>query len=652
MLRQGVAQGPDFSPVQAKVTSTPKLAAILAALVFVAAIAEARRDRPEPGKRSGEQTVEARPVASLEGLEFSHGIALYDELKYPADFPHLEYLNPDAPKGGTLVLPTGTNFDTFAPIAERGTGAPGRFYQTESLIVRSGDELSAFYGQLADGIAVSDDRSTIVFRIHPQAKWRDGVPITPDDVAFSIESLQSRVAGRLYYGAIQSVEKIDNRHVAVHLNEPLQLPTLMSFDYLPILPEHYWRDKDPSASTLIPPLTSGPYAVSAFQQGRYIVYRRDPDYWGRDIPVNKGRYNFDTIRYEVYRDANVTREAFRKGLIDIWNESDARYWHGGFDIPALKRGWIRKIRLNAGLEVGIREGIVLNNRRERFKDRRIREALTLAVDFEWQNRTLHYGYHTRAHSYWPDTILAATGIPSADELVLLDPYRDQLPAELFEQPFRFPEITTEEDYRANMVRARELLTEAGWNIVDGVLRNAAGEAFDVEFLTRSPSEARTLLPYFQRLKQLGIRATMAAASGDSEWISRLRRFGYDAVLTSMRIQMPPLVGLKDRFHSNSAMVPTSANRSGISNPVVDFLVGEAIAAIDMSQMVAACRALDRVLLWQYYQIPLYAVAPRTTVHWTKFGKPAFEPKYQPAFPDGWWYDAEKAARIVGIRATR
>ena len=622
-------------------------------MVCVAAIAEqVRRDRPEPGERSGEQTIERRPVTSLEKLEFKHGIALYDELKYPPDFSHLEYLNPHAPKGGTLVLPTGTNFDTFAPIAERGTGAPGRFFQTESLIVRSGDELSAFYGQLADGIAVSDDRSTIVFRIHPLAKWRDGVPITPDDVAFSIESVQSRVVGRLYYGAIQSVEKVDDRHVAIHLNEPLQLPTLMSFDYLPILPEHYWRDKDPSASTLIPPLTSGPYAVSAFNQGRYIVYRRDPDYWGRDIPVNKGRYNFDTIRYEVYRDANVTREAFRKGLVDIWDESDARYWHNGFDTPALKRGWIRKIRRNAGLEVGIREGIVLNNRRERFKDRRIREALTLAVDFEWQNRTLHYGYHRRAHSYWPDTILAATGMPSADELALLHPYRDQLPAEVFEEPFRFPEITTEDDYRANMVRARELLTEAGWNIVDGVLRNTAGEIFELEFLTRSPSEARTLLPYFQRLKQLGIRATMAPASGGSEWISRLRRFGYDAVLTSMRIQMPPVVGLKGRFHSESAMVPTSANRSGISNPVVDFLVGEAISATDMSQMVAACRALDRILLWQYYQIPLYAVAPRTTVHWTKFGRPAFEPKYQPAFPDGWWYDPGKAARIVGPDATR
>ena len=611
-----------------------------------------RRDTPQLGEVSGEQTVEPRPVTSLEGLEFKHGIALYHDLKYPPGYSHLEYLNPDAPKGGILVLPTGTSFDTFAPIAERGTGAPGRRFQNDSLIIRSGDELSAFYGRIADGIAITDDRTTVVFRIHPQARWRDGVPITSSDVAFSVENLQSRIVGRLYYRAFDSVERIDDRHVAFHLNEPLQLPTLMSFDYLPIMPEHYWRDRDPAASTLTPPLTSGPYYVSEFKQGRFVVYRRDPDYWGRDIPVNRGRYNFDTIRFEVYRDASVTREAFRKGLIDIWDESDARYWHSGFDTPALKRGWIRKIRRNAGLEVGIREGIVLNNRRERFKDRRIRHALSLAVDFEWQNRTLHYGYHKRAHSYWPDTILAATGLPSAGELALLHPYLDQLPKDLFEKPFSFPEVDNEKDHRALMVRARELLHDAGWRIVDGVLRDAAGEIFDMEFLTRSPSEARTLLPYFQRLEQLGIRARMAPASGDSEWINRLRRFGYDAALVSMRIQMPPVIGLIDRFHSDSAMVPTSANRSGISSPVVDYLIEKAVSAAGLPQMIAACRALDRVLLWEYYQIPLYAVARRTTVHWGKFGRPDYEPRYQPAYPDGWWYDTERAGRIMGYGVSR
>ena len=240
----------------------------------------------------------------------------------------------------------------------------------------------------------------------------------------------------------------------------------MMLGYMAIIPEHYWRDKDPSAPTLTPPLSSGPYETKGLEQGRYIEYRRDPNYWGRDIPVNKGRYNFDTIRFEVYRDATVTREAFRKGLIDIWEESDARDRHNGFDTPAYQKGWVKKIRRNQGLEVGVRQGIVLNNRRGKFRDRRVRQALTLAVDFEWQNSTLHFGYHKRAHSYWPETILTATGLPSDDELELLAPYRNQLPAELFERPFRFPEVTSAEDYRANMLRARELLGAAGWRIID------------------------------------------------------------------------------------------------------------------------------------------------------------------------------------------
>ena len=284
----------------------------------------------------------------------------------------------------------------------------------------------------------------------------------------------------------------------------------MIFQFIAIMPEHYWRDKDPSAPTLVPPLNSGPYEITAFKQGRYVEYRRDPDYWGKDIPLNRGRYNFDTIRFDIYRDATVTREAFRKGLIDIWTESDARYWHNAFDTPAYHKGWVKKFRLNQGFRAGIERGIVLNNRLGKFADRRVRQALTLAVDFEWQNRVLHFGYHARAHSYWPDTILSATGLPSADELALLSPYREQLPAELFLRPFRFPEVVTEEDYRANMVHARELLDEAGWHIVDGVLRNAAGEVFEIAFLSRNPADARTLLPYFQRLEQLGIRGTLAA----------------------------------------------------------------------------------------------------------------------------------------------
>jgi microcin C transport system substrate-binding protein len=360
--------------------------------------------------------------------------------------------------------------------------------------------------------------------------------------------------------------------------------------------------------------------------------------------VNKGRYNFDTVRYEVYRDATVTREAFRKGLIDIWTETDVRYWHNSYDTPALEKGWIKKIRRNFGIEVGVRQSIAFNNRLPRFQDRRVRRALTLAMDFEWQNRTLHYGYHKRAHSYWPDTILTATGMPSEDELTLLAPYRDQLPPELFERPFRFSENKSPEDHRENMVQARQLLADAGWEIEDGVLQNSSGEVFAIEFLTATSENARILLPYFQMLDQLGIRGTIRLADA-SQYSNRLREFHFEALLRNQDILMPPVIELKSTYHSESAATSSSRNLAGISHPAVDFLVTQATLATTLEQMIASCRALDRVLLWQYYQIPLYAVDLRRTVHWDKFGRPAFESKYWPAFPDGWWYDTERAARI-------
>ena len=454
------------------------------------------------------------PVAVVAGdgldvreLEFRHGISFFKDLKYPPDYTHLEYLNPDAPKGGMLVLSTGNSFDSFAPLGPVGTNDPGgSTYRDENLITRSGDEVVAFYTRLADGIALANDRLTLVFRIQPEARWRDGEPVTSKDVVYTFEGRMRDLSWGPFLDFIDSVEAIDHRHVALHLNAPLQDRHLTMIEFVRILPEHYWRDGDPAAVTMVPPLSSGPYTVSAFKPRRYVEYRRDPDYWGRDIPVNKGRYNFDTIRIEVYRDAITTREAFRKGLIDIWTESDARYWHGTFDTPAFRMGWVKKIRRNAGNLVGVGQLIVLNARREKFSDRRVRRALSLAVDFEWQNRALYYGDRQRAHSYWNDPLLTATGLPGGDELNLLDPYRDRLPAEVFERPFRFAEDASSEQYRANLEQARELLAQAGWRIVDGVLANEAGDVFEITFLSQNAADARVLLPYFQRLKPLGIRA--------------------------------------------------------------------------------------------------------------------------------------------------
>ena len=583
---------------------------------------------------------------ALDDLEFKHGIAFFGELKYPPDFTHLDYLNPDAPKGGLLVEATQSAFNNFAPLAEGAIGAPSGFwFSADTLLVRAGDEVSAFYGRLADGIAIPDDRLAMVFRIHPGARWRDGVPITSRDVAFTFDAQLNQIGGRMYLDFIASVEEIDDRHVAIHLNSPLTVNNVIMVQFTSILPAHYWRDRDPTVVTLEPPLSSGPYRVRALKAGRFIEYERDPEYWGRDIPVNRGRYNFDRVRYEVYRDATVIRESFRKGLVDIWTETDVRYWDSSYDTPAFERGWIKKIRRQFGIEVGVRSSIALNNRQPRFQDRRVREALTLAMDFEWQNRTLHHGYHKRAHSYWPDTILAATGLPSEAELALLAPFREKLPSTLFEQPFRFPEARSVDERRAHLVRARDLLRAAGWQTINGRLTNAVGETFLLKFVSQNPADARVLLPYFRDLERLGIEAELRVVEA-SQYINLLRNFEFDAMLKNQDILMPPVIELKATYHSDAARMPLSRNVAGISDPALDFLVDEANLVTTLDGMVATCRAIDRVLLWNYYQIPLYAVDRRRTVHWDKFGIPAYEPKYWPAFPDGWWYDHAKAARIA------
>ena len=583
---------------------------------------------------------------SLAGLDFRHGIAFFHDLKYPADYTHLDYLNPDAPKGGELVLATQSAFNTLAPMSVRGVGAPQGFWFTyDTLLIRAGDEVSAFYGRLADGVAVTDDGLGMVFRIHPDARWRDGVPITARDVVYTLDMRRNQPEGRMYFSFIADVEVLDDRHVVVRLHSPITLNNIIMIQFTSILPEHYWRDRDPSASTLDPPLTSGPYRISAIKQGRFIEYELDPEYWGRDIPVNRGRYNFEKVRYDVYRDATVIRESFRKGLIDIWTETDVRYWHDSFDTPAFAKGWVKKIRRHFGIEVGVRSNIALNNRRAKFKDRRVREALTLAMDFDWQNRTLHMGHHKRAHSFWPDTILSATGAPSDGELALLERFRDQLPSELFDTPFRFSETTSVGDHRKNLVRARQLLSEAGLRMIDGVLTDKAGEPFVIEFLSQNVADTRILLPYLQDLKRLGIAASIRLVES-SQYINLRREFDFDAVLKSQDILMPPVIELEATYHSASATDPMSRNVAGIRHPVLDYLITQANLATTLEEMTAACRAIDRVLLWQYYQIPLYAVDLRRTVHWDKFGIPDFEAKYWPAFPDGWWYDEARAARIV------
>ena len=579
-----------------------------------------------------------------EELEFKHGIAFFDDLKYPGDFTHFDYLNPHAPKGGRLVLSHPFSFDTLAPLPQGESGAPtGYLYRGDTLIVRGGDEVAAFYGRLADGIAVADDERTIVFRIHPEARWDDGVPITASDVVFTFDVQRSQVGASYFFRFIEAVEALDERHVAFRLDAPLTHDHVTLIQYIAILPQHYWRNRDPTAHTLEPPVSSGPYRITEVKAGRYIEYERNPDYWGWDLPLNKGRYNFDIVRYEVYRDRSVAREAFRKGSIDILDEDDIRYWVTAYEGPDLESGRIKKIQRNYGIWVGIGRAFVLNSRVPRLADRRVRKALTLAFDYEWINQKLYHGGRTRARSYWPNTILSATGLPSEDELELLSRFRESLPAALFQQPFYFPEDGSQTNLNQELIEARRLLAAAGWQIEDGTLRDAGGTPFTLEFLTQDPANARILLPWFQALAQLGIEASVRLVD-ISQYTNRTRRHDYDALVQSYDLLMPPTLELRANFHSTAAGQEGSRSYTGVDHPAVDYLVERAEAAETLDQVIAACRALDRVLLWNYYLIQLYAIEPRRTVYWDNFGRPP-EPLYRPAFPDGWWQDESKAARI-------
>jgi len=580
-----------------------------------------------------------------ENLEFNHGIAFFHDLKYPPDFPHLDYLNPDAPKGGRLVLPWDFSFDTFAPLSLGETGVPsGYHFQYEPLIVRGGDEFTAFYGRLAEGIAVTEDKMAIVFRIHPDARWNDGVPVSAKDVVYTFEQNMAQPGAGFFFSFIKLVEALDEQHVAIRLEVPLTYDHVALIQYQGIMPEHYWRERNPTKHTLEPPVFSGPYRVKDVKFGRHIEYERREDYWGWHLPLNKGRYNFDSVRYEVYLDATVARQAFLNGMLDILDVDDIRHWINTFEGPAMKQGLIAKARRNYGIWVGMGRAFVLNSRLPRLADRRVRKALTLALDFEWMNEKYYYGDRVRAKSFWPDTILEATGMPSHDELKLLAPFKADLPAEVFQQPFELPVAGNDTSFRDNLLEARQLLESAGWRIEDGVLSNSAGQPFTIELLSANPENARVVLPWFKSLERLGISASIRLVD-ISQYTNRMRQHDYDAFVHPYDFVIPPTLSARSNFHSSAVMGEGSRNYTGVSSPVIDYLIETAEAAVTLKDLVAACRALDRVLMWNYHLIPLYAYDARRTVYWDKFGRPP-HPKYRPAYPDGWWFNATKAARLA------
>lgn len=565
-----------------------------------------------------------------------HGLAMHGTLKYPQDFTHFDYVSPDAPKGGTLRLAEIGGWDSFNPFIVKGEVPGGADLPFETLMVESADEPFSEYGLLAESVEVAPDRSWVSFTLRPQARWQDGKPVTADDVVFSFNTLKSKghPRYRFYYAAVDKVEKLGERRVRFSFKpgDNRELPLILG--QLPVLPAHWWKGRDFTATTLEPPLGSGPYRAGPFETGRTITWQRVKDYWGATLPVRRGLYNFDQIRYDSYRDTTVALEAFKAGDYDWRAENEAKKWATGYqDWAALKDGRGRKEIFSNQRPAGM-QAYAFNIRRPLFQDRRVREALGLAFDFEWTNKTLFYGQYRRTASFFANSEMAATGLPGPKELALLEPLRDKLPPEVFTTPYQTPVTEGDGNIRANLRAAMRLLEAAGWRIESGKLVDREGKPFVFEILLVQPVWERIALPFARNLERLGIEARVRVVDS-AQYKNRVDQYDFDMVVQVWGQSASPGNEQAGYWGSAAAEAVGGQNLVGIRDPAVDALIAALVAAPDRESLVAACRALDRVLLWNHYVIPQWHLGVDRVAWWDKFGHPDVVPA-QGIQPMSWW----------------
>jgi microcin C transport system substrate-binding protein len=582
-----------------------------------------------------------------------HALSLLGPVKYGPDFKRFDYVNPDAPKGGSVRLPAIGTFDSLNGIAYKGNvGAAlnvlGATLIYDRLMSPSMDERSSAYCEIAEWVSHPDDYSSATFKIRDKARWHDGKPITPDDVIFSME-VQKRENPRLalYYKNVQKVEKTGENQVTFYFDEKnnRELPHIVG--ELVIVPKHFYEGspaRDPGKTWLEIPLGSGPYRIKSFEAGRYIAYERVADYWGADLPGNIGHNNVDEIRYEYFQDRVPAFESFKAGRIDFWDENSAKSWATEYNFPALNAGKVVK-RDDVLLDNSVpMQGLIMNLRRDQFKDIRVRKAMNLMFNFEWMNKNLFFGQYKRTSSYFEKTDAQSAGIPTGKELEILETVRDQVPAELFtteyKNPTNDPQSLVDRSHRRD---ALKLLDEAGWQITDGILRKD-GQVFRIEFLLVSPELERIVAPYIQALQQVGIQSSLRIVDA-AQYKRRLDEFDYDVIATGWRQSDSPGNEQRDYWGSDAAKSPGSRNRAGIQNPAIDKLIDRIIFAKDREELVAASRALDRVLLWNYYVVPQYYMANERFAYWDKYAAPKTLPTQSIGFPTVWWYDQAKADKI-------
>lgn len=583
-----------------------------------------------------------------------HALSLFDDVKYPADFKRFDYVNPAAPKGGAVRMITIGTFDNFnlAVSGVKGTIAPAVGLIYETLTSGAQDEIATYYGLLAEAAAYPDDYSWVKYRLRKEARWHDGKPVTPEDVIFSLEVLRNyNPKYAAYYRHVVKAEKTGEREVTFTFDTPgnRELPTIVG--EITVLPKHWWegtdsagRKRDVSATTLEKPLGSGAYRIKDFVAGRTLTVERVKDYWGQGLPVQVGVNNFDELRYEFFRDNLVALEAFKADQADWISENSAKQWATAYDFPAVaeKRVIKEKFPVNS---VGRMQGFIFNLRRDLFKDVRLRRAFNYAFDFEEINKQLFYGAYKRDNSYFDGLDLACSGLPEGDELRILETVRDKVPAEVFTTPYANPVGGNPEAVRNNLRESNRLLKEAGFEIKDRKLVDPAGKPVSVEFLTDSPSMERLILFYKPSLERIGVTVSIRTVD-DAQYQNRMRSFDFDITTDLWAQSLSPGNEQRDFFGSQSADSPGGRNTPGIKNPAVDALIDRIIFAKNRTELVAACKALDRVLLWNFYLVPHYTSNTLNYARWDRFGHPEPLPKYSiSGFPTVWWYDADKAARI-------
>jgi microcin C transport system substrate-binding protein len=579
----------------------------------------------------------------------THGISIFGDLKYKNNFKHFDYVNPRAPKGGMIKIAEVGSYDSLNPFIMKGVSASGIEMIFDTLMKKSSDEETAEYGLIAESVELDNDRNQIIFNLRKEARWHDGSYITAHDVKFSFDTIKEKgnPQYRAYYKDVSEAIVVSSYKIKFLFtnNQNRELPIILG--QLPVFSKEYYSNVEFEKTTLIAPLGSGPYKVKTIDPGRSITYERVENYWAENLPVNIGHNNYDLIKIDYYRDATVAVEALKAGEYDIRRENISKTWDSAYNLPHINDGRMIKIEYPDGQPTGM-QCFTFNTRKSLFSDVKIREALSYAYDFEWANKQLFYSAYTRNRSYFGNSIFESKGLPSKEELNLLNPYKDILPADLFTNEFHPPVANDNLAARQNLLKAQQILDDSGWILKDMKRINPnTGEAMHIEFLLVSPSFERVVSPFVRNLKKLGISSSIRTVDS-SQYIKRLEDFDFDIMVHWFQQGMSPGNEQINYWHSSYADVKGSQNYAGVRNKAADAMVEKIISAKNKEELIYASRALDRILQWNFYTIPQWHSRTHRMIFWNKFGVPEIIPPYSLGYITTWWIDQQKEQKLNKI----